>query len=284
MGEDDDCEMRNGNYPLNSKCWKCFHIMAHERRLSFTVLFKLPYAIRNSSCIFFRGCHYRKKQHHMTAILQISYTVVSITDAIRNVTTTRHWRRFSHTNLSLSLSLFFCELRKRKSQQQLVITCDTQTLAQQINSFEKSRGIEGQGKNKQPHEIVLRSSSFFRLPFLLIFLFFLGYEQKTCGRCHADTKKTLKKLLLSDKFFSSFFCSTQTATSRGRERVVKGKKAKNFNCNFPQKCSMVWLWIHECAVFEQAVKTENWVLYSRGSVCVCLYEKPLEKLKSCVNI
>lgn len=239
MGEDDDCEMRNGNYPLNSKCWKCFHIMAHERRLSFAVLFKLPYAIRNSSCIFFRGCHYRKKQHHMTAILQISYTVVSITDAIRNVTTTRHWRRFSHTNLSLSLSLFFCELRKRKSQQQLVITCDTQTLAQQINSFEKSRGIEGQGKNKQPHEIVLRSSSFFSLPFLLIFLFFFGLRTKNMWSMPCRyKKKRSKSCFYQTSFFLHSFAALRQRLQEGARELWKAKRRRILIVIFPK--SALW--------------------------------------------
>lgn len=215
--------MRNGNYPLNSKCWKCFHIMAHERRLSFAVLLKLPYAIRNSS---FRGCHYRKKQHHMTAILQISYAAVSITDAIRNVTTTRHWRRFSHTKY---LCLCLCVLRKRKSQQQLVITCDTQTLTQQINSFDKSRGIEGQGKNKQPHEIVLHSSSSSSSSlFLLIALFFWVWTKKHVVDAMQiqEKKKTLKKLLPSDEFFVRFVLLQQHSDSdfkRARESCERQK-------------------------------------------------------------
>lgn len=215
--------MRNGNYPLNSKCWKCFHIMAHERRLSFAVLLKLPYAIRNSS---FRGCHYRKKQHHMTAILQISYTAVSITDAIRNVTTTRHWRRFSHTKY---LCLCLCVLRKRKSQQQLVITCDTQTLTQQINSFDKSRGIEGQGKNKQPHEMSFTLLLLHHLPFFCSSLFFLGFEQKNMWSMpcrYKREKKTLKKLLPSDEFFVRFVLLQQHSDSdfkRARESCERQK-------------------------------------------------------------
>ena len=105
-----------------------------------------------------------------------------------------------HTEISLS----FCELRKRKSQQQLVITCDTQTSTQQKNSFEKSRGIEKQKKNKQPHEIVLHSSSFFHLllPFMLIFFFLLGFEQK---KHVVDAMQIQKKRSKSCFYQTSFF-------------------------------------------------------------------------------
>ena len=125
-----------------------------------------------------------------------------------------------HTQISLSLSLSFCELRKRKSQQQLVITCDTQTSTQQINSFEKSRGIEGQGKNKQPHEIVLHSSSFFVFCFPFCSSFFLGFEKKNMWSMPCRyKKKTLKKLLLSDKFFLHSFAALRQRLQEGAREL-----------------------------------------------------------------
>lgn len=237
MEEDDDCEMRNGNYPLNSKCWKCFHIMAHERRLSFAVLLKLPYAIRNSS---FRGCHYRKKAApHDSNFANFSNCCIYYwcNKECHNDQTLK--KIFTH-KISLPVSVCVEEAKVTTA------TCNhmwhtdfnpTNKLIWQISRNWRAR-------KKQTTTWNCPSLFFFFIifPFFAHRSFFWVLNKKTCGRCHADTREKNAQKVASIRrvfcWFRSFAAALRQRLQEGARELWKAKRRRILIVIFPK--SALW--------------------------------------------